>query len=570
MTAASLARPGVLLGDRPEKTLARSSWLEEQDQRFQHLVKRWRYRSFSRFGRICREIEQVSTNLAEPSEAGLDEFTARLQQRLHNEGATEQLCIQSFALTSLTAQQTLGMRPYDEQLFGGWLQLHGLLAEMETGEGKTLTATLPACTMAMAGLPVHIITTNDYLVSRDAETMAPIYEALGLSVGAVTESTPTEARREAYRCDVTYVSNKQIVFDYLRDRQNLAGASGSLRDRLSPLLGETAATPLLRGLCFAVVDEADSVLIDDARTPLVLSQPHDAPAPSTSYAVSLGLARRLKEGEHYLADAGQRLVNLTPRGEQRLHEMTQALTGNWINARYRIELVTQALTALYVFKPGDDYLVRDNKIILIDQNTGRPMPDRKLSHGLHQMVETKEGCSVTGQMETLGSISYQRFFRRYFHLAGMTGTAREVSTELESVYGLPVVKVPPHRPCKRLLRRLTLHASVDAKHQDLVDRIANEHARGRPILVGTRSVAESEQVSELLSQAGLDNRLLNASQDVDEANLVALAGQSSSIVVATNMAGRGTDIPLAAALPRLGVYTSSRHNSMTPVGSTVN
>jgi preprotein translocase subunit SecA len=552
MTALSLARPGLLLGERPEHTPPRQSWLAEQDRHVQHTLKRLRYRSYARFGQVSQKIEYVANDLARLNDGALKEFAKHLQQRLHHDGPTEHLCTQSFALIRLATERTLGFRLYDEQLFGGWLQLNGLLAEMETGEGKTLTAALPACTIALAGSPVHVITANDYLVTRDAETLTPVYEALNLSVGSVTESSDTEARRAAYRCDVTYVSNKQIVFDYLRDQQSLSGTTGSLRDRLSPLLNKPANTPVMRGLCFAIVDEADSVLIDDARTPLVLSQPHTAPMPSTNYAVGLGLARRLTQGEHYVVVDSERAVNLTPHGEERLHEMTQALTGSWTNGRYRIELVIRALTALHVFTRGDDYFVRDSKVILIDENTGRPMPDRKLSHGLHQMVETKEGCAVTGQMETLGSTSYQRFFRRYFHLAGMTGTASEVAAELERVYGLAVVKVPLHRASRRTLRRLSLHDSSEAKYRAILNQVAEEHSTGRPILVGTRTVAESEYLSTLLTDAGLTNWVLNARQDGDEAKLMAQAGERSSIVVATNMAGRGTDIPLGERIAELG------------------
>jgi preprotein translocase subunit SecA len=552
MNALLLARPGIVLGNRPENAPARHSWLASQDARIKHAVSTLRHRSFARFGRVIREIDRASGELAGLNDRALDTFLKHLRQRLHAERTNKSLCIQSFALIRLVAERTLGMRLYNEQLFGGWLQLRGLLAEMDTGEGKTLTATLPACTIALTGSPVHVITANDYLVTRDAELMRPIYEALRLSVGTVTESSTPEARRAAYRCDVTYVSNKQIVFDYLRDRQNLAGSAGSLRDRLSPLLGKSSDDSLMRGLCFAIVDEADSVLIDDARTPLVLSQPQSTPMPSTNYTVGLGLARRLTDGSDYVVVQSDKSLVLTPHGERRLREMTQALRGSWSHPRYRSEFVTQALTALHLFTRNEDYVLRDGMVTLVDENTGRSMPDRKLSHGLHQMIEAKEGCDITGQMETLGSISYQRFFRRYFHLAGMTGTAREVSGEFRSVYGIPVVRVPPHRPSRRGVQRLTLHATSSVKHKVLIERIRELHAMGRPVLIGTRSVAESEHISQLLTDGGLANRVLNASQIKDEAEMVARAGERGSITVATNIAGRGTDIPLGPGVAELG------------------
>ncbi len=551
-TGSTLTRPGLLHGNRPERRLPRDGWLARQDARAQRIFRQFKYRSLARFRGISREIEAVRCHLEPMSDQALQLYLTRLKESLHRDGVTERLCIQAFGLVRTIMERTLGLQPYPEQLFGGWLLLHGYLAEMETGEGKTLTALFPAATFAMAGLPVHVITSNDYLVARDAKALEPAYEALGLSVGTVTAASNMASRHAAYQSDVAYVSNKQIVFDYLRDRQNCSARAGTLREKLGPLIGETQHAPLLRGLCYAIIDEADSVLIDDARTPLVLSQDQGKRPPSTNYAVGLGLARRLVADEDYQFHGGERSLSLTDRGEQRLGEMSQALKGGWSNVRYRREFVTQALSALHLFQRDQHYLVRDGQIVIVDENTGRPMPDRKLSHGVHQMVETKEGCAVSEELETLASISYQRFFRRYHRLAGMTGTAREVSAELDRVYGLPVIKVPPHRSSRRQIRPLKLHACSRSKVKALTDEVATEHRKGRPVLIGTRSVAESELVGHLLDAAGFVTRVLNANQDADEAEIIAGAGQRSSIVVATNMAGRGTDIPLGPGVAELG------------------
>ena len=552
MTDAAIVRSGQTLGERPERPSERLAWHKKSDSIIKLKVKRWRYGSFRQFGRVLNKVSTIKQQLSEMSGLELEEFRIRLASQLHTRGIDEILCIEVFALVSLTTERTLGISFYDEQLYAGWLLLHGFVAEMQTGEGKTLTATLPACTAAMAGSPVHVITANDYLVSRDAALMQPVYQALSLSVGTVVSSQNEVDRRAAYRCDITYVCNKQIVFDYLRDQKSLLGAAGSLRNRLGGLVRGSEVTPLMTGLCFAIVDEADSVLIDDARTPFILSQPDNKSVPSTNSAVALGLARRLKENEDFDISQGNRTVELTEHGQARLREMTQTLTGSWSSLRYSNEVVTQALTALHLFHLDRHYLISDGKVVLIDESTGRAARDRRLSHGIHQMVEVKEGCSATGNAETVNSISSQRFFRRYYRLSGVTGTAREISNELESVFQLPVTSVPLHHPSRRAIVRIQLYATTNEKFSALIERVATEHRRGRPILIGTRSVAESEQISLLLCESGLANRVLNATQDHHEAEIVARAGEQGSIVVATNMAGRGTDIPLGPGVTEIG------------------
>jgi preprotein translocase subunit SecA len=485
-----------------------------------------------------------------------------LRSRLRREGFTEELAGAAFAHVRAAAERVLGKRHFDVQLVGGWALLQGMVAEMETGEGKTLTATLAAATAALAGHAVHVITVNDYLAGRDAEEMRPLYEALGLSVGCIVHGMDSQARRAAYRCDVCYASNKEITFDYLRDRMVLGGPPRPLGDLIDGLAGNARGEGLLlRGLQFAIVDEADSVLIDEARTPLILSAPGDATREEAAYREALRFATRLEAPDYVIED---QQIELTDAGRERLRAMAEPLGGLWSGPRRRERLVGQALTALHMFERDKHYLVRDGKVQIIDEYTGRLMPDRSWEQGLHQLIEIKEDCKVTGQRETLARISYQRFFRRYLHLSGMTGTAAEVAGELWAVYRLRVARIPTNRPVRRVHLPDRVYGSAEDKWRDVVDAIARRHAAGQPVLVGTRSVAASEHLAALLEAAGLPFRLLNARQDKDEAEIVAQAGQPARITVATNMAGRGTDIKLAPGMAERGglhVICTERHDS---------
>jgi preprotein translocase subunit SecA len=485
-----------------------------------------------------------------------------LRARLRREGFTEELAGAAFALVRAAAERTLGKRHFDVQLVGGWALLRGMVAEMETGEGKTLTATLAAATAALAGRVVHVITVNDYLAGRDAEEMRPLYEALGLTVGCVVHGMDPQARRAAYRCDITYCSNKEITFDYLRDRLVLGGRPRPLGQRIDALAGAGGAGGLLlRGLDFAIVDEADSVLIDEARTPLILSAPVDASKEEQVYRQALELAKALEHGD-FVIDHEQ--IELTPAGAERLRELAQPLGGVWSGPRRSERFVCQALSALELFQRDKDYLVRDGKVQIIDENTGRLMPDRSWEQGLHQLIEIKEGVEVTGRRDTLARISYQRFFRRYVHLCGMTGTAAEVAGELWAVYRLRVASVPTNRPAQRRYLGERVYGKAEDKWAAVVDVIGRRHASGQPVLVGTRSVAASEYLSGLLEKSGLPFRLLNARQDSHEAEIIAQAGEPGRITVATNMAGRGTDIKLAPGMTAKGglhVICTERHDS---------
>jgi preprotein translocase subunit SecA len=383
------------------------NWLDEYGEKYSGAVTRAIRGWHARQSRIVGKIRDHEKSLGRPDEAAIRLQARELGKALRRDGFTQDLVARSFALICVAAEKVLGMRPFDVQLLGGWVLLRGMIAEMETGEGKTLTATLPACTAALAGVHVHVITVNDYLVTRDSKIMAPLYEALGLTVGSVTETQQPDERQAAYACNVTYGTNKVIVFDYLRDRITLGSQNSSLRLQMEKLSGRQSRVRklLLRGLSFAIVDEADSVLIDEARTPLIISAPAAAGDEELVAKEGIDIARQLVEGEHYRILGGERAVALTDLGRERLEVLCAELGGVWAGLIRREELATQALTALHVFERDDHYLVRDGKIQIIDEYTGRVMEDRSWERGLHQLIEVKEGCEVTAQKEPLARIS---------------------------------------------------------------------------------------------------------------------------------------------------------------------
>ena len=375
--------------------------------------------------------------------------------------------------------------------------------------------------------------------------MRPIYSALGLSVGTVlTRQKEPDERRVGYACDVTYGTSQQIAFDYLLD--------GLERRRAANSRGAAAPSPLLRGLCFSIVDEADGVLIDEARTPLLLATERSTPEQRTVYRRALRLAKALEDGTHFRIRGAAGPVELNDAGRQRLAELAAPLPGFWSGPRRREEWVTRALTALHVFTRDRDYLVRDGCVEIIDAPTGRAAPDRSWGQGLHQLIEVKEGCEITAERETLARISFQRFFRRYLRLSGMTGTAREVAGELASVYGLQVTPIPTRLPCLRIDHGTRVFPRSDDKWQAVVESVRRFHEAGRPVLVGTCSVEASEGLSQRLDSCGLPHRVLNARQDAEEAAVVAEAGGAGRITVATSMAGRGTDICLDPGVAERG------------------
>jgi preprotein translocase subunit SecA len=518
------------------------------------------------FNKFAAEVDLAAQGFTELDEQGLGERIRLVRERLYGEGLQDKYIAKAFALVREIASRRLGMRHYDTQLFGGRVMLEGMLAEMETGEGKTMTATLPACTAALAGIPVHIVTVNDFLVARDARWMGPIYKAFGLTVGTITEGMSLDGRRAAYACDITYCTNKQLVFDYLKDRLLLGQEKRRLHMQIEGLYNERPRSSrlLLRGLCFAIVDEADSVLIDEARTPLIISNKGDAAQEETVYREALDLAGKLTTPLDFTIRQRDKRIDFTDFGRSQIARLAKPLGAVWSGKKRREELVRQALAALHLYELDKHYLLKDGQVQIIDEYTGRAMPDRSWEHGLHQMIETKEGYAVTGRQETLARISYQKFFRRYLRLGGMTGTAREVTKELWSVYRLGVVPVPTNKPLQRISMPDQVYATTDAKWRAIVRRIRELHAEGRPILVGTRSVAASEHISGLLTASLLAHQVLNARQDQEEAQIIAQAGQRGRITVATNMAGRGTDIRLAPGIADLGglhVLATERHDA---------
>ena len=552
--------------------LAGSSYPERDEHRegkLERMVTATRYftgvagTGRKQLARIVVATDAAATVLADVNDEALLSRATELGARLRRSSLNElQLVAACFALVREAAARSIGQRHFAVQLIGGWAMLRGMLAEMETGEGKTLAATLAASTAALAGRAVHIITVNDYLAERDARWMGPIYRALGLTVGCVRHGMTPEQRRAAYRCDIAYCSNKEIAFDYLRDRMVLGGKPRPIAAKMDALSGSALdERVLLRGLQFAIVDEADSVLVDEARTPLILSAQGSRSQEEDVYRNALALARQLSPDDYRIGKEG---VEISDAGLDSLEALSAPLSGVWHGPRRREQLVRQALSALHVFQRDKHYLVRDGKVVIIDENTGRLMPDRSWEQGLHQLVEIKEEVEVTTRRETLARISYQRFFRRYLHLCGMTGTATEVGGELWSVYRLRVATIPTNRPVRR--RRLPdqIHRTTDQKWAAVIATIRERHASGQPVLVGTRSVAASEQLAKLLEDARLPYRLLNARQDADEAEIVAQAGEAGRITVATNMAGRGTDIKLGAGVAERGglhVICTERHDS---------
>jgi len=528
---------------------------------------RWRRVRSAQNARLLARVTAAEVPVRALDDARLRDAALALRPPLGRMGFRDELVAQAFALVREAARRTVGERHRDVQLGGGYALLAGLVAEMETGEGKTLTATLAASTAALAGIPVHVVTVNDYLASRDATWMGPIYRTLGLSVGLVVQGMGSQARHAAYACDVTYCTNKELAFDYLRDRLVLGAQGDRLRLELERLYGRPSRERrlVLRGLHYAIVDEVDSVLVDEARTPLIIGGGGDPGAGRRVYEQALGLADQLIHGRDFRIGHRERQVTLTERGQRRLHELAGSLGGIWMAGLRRDDLVRQALCARHLFQRDTHYLVsEDGRVSIIDEFTGRRMPDRSWELGVHQLIEAKEGCPPTATNRTLARISYQRFFRRYLRLAGMSGTAREAAAELWAVYRLAVVRVATHRP----LRRRGLDGRVYAKATDrwraVQGRIAELHRSGRPVLVGTRSVAASETVSAMLTAGGLPHRVLNARQDREEAELVARAGQSGQITVATNMAGRGTDIRLGPGIADVGglhVIATERHEA---------
>jgi preprotein translocase subunit SecA len=523
--------------------------------------RRW-HEADARGRRVVRLTLAREATMAARDDAGLLAAAAALRPRLVAQGFTPRLVAESFALIREATFRRRGLRHHAVQVLGAEAILRGRIAEMATGEGKTVTAALTAGCVALAGVQVHVITVNDYLVARDAAELTPVFEAIGLTVGVVLAGQSPAARAAAYACDIVYGSNKEMAFDYLRDRiaaRGLATATRAAAARLLPT-GRARPAPITQGLAFALVDEADLVLIDEARTPLIISAAVGESGAEPPYAAMLSLARALEEGADYRIDRALRRVELTAAGKSRLAAAGDALAaeerpGPWSLKRAREDLATQALSALHLFHRDQHYIVVEGEARIVDEATGRVMADRKWERGLQQLVETKEGLEPSVRRETTGRLTYQQWFGRYLWFGGMSGSAAEAGRELHLVYERSVVRIPTHRRSRRRWHGLRLYGSQQAKWVAVSERCHRMAAKGRPVLVGTRSVKDSEALSEVLAAAGISHRVLNARQDAEEAAIVAEAGEAGRVTVATAMAGRGTDIrPDSAAREAGGLH----------------
>jgi len=498
----------------------------------------------------------------------LREAAAEMRDRFRRGGDTDEVLERAFALVREVARRETGMSIFRVQVAGALALEAGCIAEMATGEGKTLAATLPATIEGWRGKGCHVVTHNDYLATRDADWMGAIYRFCGLRVAAVEQGMQPPDRREAYQADITYCTNKEVTADFLRDRLSLGrlqGLPSALMAKIAEGAGSGTDRLVQRGLHFAIVDEADSILIDEAVTPLIISGEAPNPEQVEAFRQAAYLVAQLDPLRDFRVNQRYREVDLTPAGKGRLEELAGDLGGVWAGARRREELVTQALTAREFYLRDKQYVIdEEEKVVIVDEFTGRLMPDREWRDGLHQAVSAKEEVEIQPPKDTYARVSFQRFFRLYRKLAGMTGTAAEAWREFWQIYHAPVVTIPTNRPCIRKVLADRVYATEQAKWKAIVGRIHRLHETGRPILVGTRSVRASEHLSRLLTETGLDHQVLNAVRHREEAQVTAAAGQPGKITVATNMAGRGTDIKLGAGVADLGglhVLATERHEA---------
>jgi len=549
-------RPGLRLGDYPQRRESKGNHFEQACYKLYRRMIACLSHQFYSQRHLVLKINCYQQALIESSEAELTEAIHILREELQRYGLQRKLIIKAFAVIREVSGRTLGKRHFDVQLFGGWIMINGKLSEMETGEGKTLTTSLCACTAALAGIPVHVITVNDYLAARDADTIGPLYERLGLQVAVVIDGTDLAQRKINYQSDIVHTTNKQIAFDYLHDRIEIADDTGALRFQYRQVKhrqqSQNVNPLLLRGLCFGLIDEADSVLIDEAITPLIITKSTPNEIAPEHYADALHYASILNVDIDFKIDLKDKTIELTSRGEDNLADLMITWPKFWHNSRRCKIFIKQALAASHLFKKGEQYIVSAGKVQIIDQSTGRTMVDRRWEQGLHQMIETKESCDISDLREPQACISYQRLFNRYLHLAGTSGTISEVASELQSVYSLDFIKVATHIKPNRKLVSESIFRDDAAKKQAILSRVQQLFDQRRAVLIGTRSVEESEYIGDILTSKNIPHRLLNAKQDKHEAEIIAQAGQARAITVATNMAGRGTDITVSEDVIKLG------------------
>ncbi len=495
--------------------------------------------------KAVRPVEQLADKMASLSDDELKNKTVEFRKRLSEGETLDDIMVEAFAVAREAAKRVIGEYPFFCQLEGACVLHHGDIAEMKTGEGKTLTSVMAVYLNALSGKGVHVITVNEYLAQRDSEWMGKIHRFLGLTVGLNLRSMTPAEKRKAYECDITYTTNSEVGFDYLRDNMVTR-----VEDRV------------LRELNFALVDEVDSILIDESRTPLIISGGQKQTA--NLYINADRFVRRLTNDEDYVIDVKERNVQLTEKGiakgekafgVENLYDLSNTSLVHYIN---------QALKANYIMHKDVEYVVEDKEVIIVDQNTGRKMPGREYSDGLHQAIQAKEGVPIRQETTTLATITYQNFFRLYSKLAGMTGTAKTEEEEFLSIYNMRVVEIPTNRPIARIDNSDLIFGTKKAKYNALLNEVKELYAKGQPVLVGTISVETSELLSKLFKQARIKHEVLNAKNHAREADIIAKAGREGSVTIATNMAGRGTDIKLTEKSRELGglaVIGSERHES---------
>lgn len=519
---------------------------------------------------LVREIRQAGPGLESLSDPQLQSRTGQLRESVATgeSPTSDDLLVPAFALVNEALRRALGVSYYDVQFLGGLALTRGAVAEMQTGEGKTFVAALPAFVHALAGRGVYVLTSNGYLADRDFHMLAPAYECLGISAGLLEPNGPVAQKRTAYACDVTYGPGYEFGFDYLRDQVELrrgeeATLGGTLLGRLRGG-GVFTEGSIQRGLVCAIIDEVDHVLIDDAGSPLIISEATaDAAEDAEAHRAAHSMIARLEQGRDYHFDAAGGVICLTEQGSNAIH--SDATPIPWkVLLRPWSQYVEQALRVELLFHRDVNYVVQEGEVRVVDESTGRVFAERSWRDGLHQAIEAREGLKITAEKRSTARITRQRLFRLYDRLCGMTGTAMESEGEFQEFFNLGVAPIPTWKPCQRKLGATRSFANTDAKWDAVVGHVQEIHRTGRPVLVGTRTIAASEVLSERLDDHGVPHQVLNGKQDADEASIVARAGEAGAVTIATNMAGRGTDIKLGPGVADRGglhVIGTERHTS---------
>lgn len=540
--ASFIPKPGVRYGDYPERKHGQKVWAFFPAQVVRTLVSQ---RVAPGKGKRERFLASVHRHREALKSGNLDAWLGmirQIQSKLNSHGLRQDLTEQIFALLDAVLHHHLKLRLHDSQFIAAWYLLDRRLVEMQTGEGKTLAVSLAAMTAALAGVPVHVITANDYLVKRDADALQPLLAMLGLTVGAVTSETATDERASIYMANITYCTASELVFDYLRD--HLAATRMGLASQ--------SAQRSLRGLCMAIIDEADNILIDDARTPMILSESAAKEGHAILCRQMLYIASQLEEGRDYVLNHRAHMASLTPEGIDAVELLWQQMGGDPTAPRARRESLCSALAAVHLFERDKHYLVVDGKVAIVDASTGRIANGRVWAQGLHQMIETKEGCAITHGQATVAQMTFQRFFRRYIWLAGISGTLSEARHELAAIYALPVLSVNLQFESRRRTLPSRVFGGKEGQFRYVAERVRLLQQEGRPVLVATEGVMDSHDLSERLREIGVEHEVLNAATNASEDRIVADAGKKGAVTISTNIAGRGTDIRLAENTRHIG------------------